>query len=102
MVLVHGAGGMGLLHERWVQEFNSIGIASFLLDSFSGRGIVSTINYQSQLDSLTMMVDAYRALGILAKDPRIDPTRIAVMGFSQRAPQPPCILAMSKCTVRQC
>src|SRR5579863_262893 len=83
VILVHGAGGVGALHERWVQELNSMGIATFLLDCFSGRGIVSTINDQSQLDSLAMMVDAYRALGSLSQHPRIDPNRIAVMGFSK-------------------
>ncbi len=60
-------------------------MATFLLDSFSGRGIANTINDQSQLDSLPMMVDAYRALGALAQHPRIDSNRIAVMGFSKGA-----------------
>jgi predicted peptidase len=54
-----------------------------LLDSFSGRGIVNTINDQSQLDSLAMIVDAHRALDSLAQHSRIDPSRIAVMGFSK-------------------
>jgi dienelactone hydrolase len=85
VILVHGSGGASALHDRWVQELNGIGIATFLLDSFSGRGIVNTINDQSQLDSLAMVVDAYRALGSLAQHPRIDPNRIAVMGFSKGA-----------------
>ena len=85
VVLVHGSGGIGPLLERWMQELNSVNVATFLLDSFSGRGIVNTINDQSQLDTLAMMVDAYRALGTLAQHPRIDSNRIAVMGFSKGA-----------------
>src|SRR5437868_10610187 len=79
VVLVHGSGGLGASADRWAQELNAIGVAAFILDSFTGRGIVSTVNDQSQLDSIAMMVDAYRALGVLAEHPRIDPKRIAVM-----------------------
>ena len=85
VILVHGSGGLGLSVERWAQEINGIGVAAFLLDSFSGRGITSTVDDQSQLDSLAMMVDAYRALGVLAKHSRIDANRIAIMGFSKGA-----------------
>jgi len=85
VILVHGSGGISASHNRWADELNSIGLAVFVLDSFAGRGIVNTINDQSQLDSLAMMIDAYRALGVLAKHPRIDPARIAVMGFSKGA-----------------
>ncbi len=49
VVLVHGSGGLSALHDRWAQELNSIGIAAFILDSFTGRGIVSTVNDQSQI-----------------------------------------------------
>jgi dienelactone hydrolase len=85
VVLVHGSGGISASANRWADELNSIGVAVFVLDSFAGRGIVSTINDQSQLDSLAMMVDAYRALALLARHPRIDSARIAVMGFSKGA-----------------
>jgi dienelactone hydrolase len=85
VILVHGSGGISALHERWVQELNSVEVATFILDSFSGRGIINTINDQSQLDSLAIMVDAYRALAALAQHPRIDASRIAVMGFSKGA-----------------
>lgn len=79
LILIHGSGGIGPALDRWAQETNSVGIATFLLDSFSGRGIVNTVTDQSQLASLAMMVDAYRALGVLAEPPRIYPNRIAVM-----------------------
>ncbi len=62
VILLHGSGGIGVSPDRWAQELNSIGIASFILDSFTGRGIVNTQNDQSQLHSLAMMVDAYRAV----------------------------------------
>jgi dienelactone hydrolase len=85
VILVHGSGGLGASADRWAQELNSIGVAAFILDSFSGRGIVNTQNDQSQLNSLAMLVDAYRALASLAEHSRIDPNRIAVMGFSKGA-----------------
>jgi len=85
VVLIHGSGGVGGNVDAWAKEVNSLGIAAFILDTFSGRGIVNTINDQSQLDSLAMVIDAYRALAVLARHPRIDPERIAVMGLSKGA-----------------
>ena len=85
VILIHGSGGIGAPYARWVDELNGAGIATFLVDSFSGRGIINTITDQSQLDSLAMMVDAYRALALVARHPRIDAGRIAVMGFSKGA-----------------
>lgn len=87
VVLLNDSGGVGAGMNRWAQELNSIGVAAFLIDSFSGRSITSTAsaNDAAQLDSLAMIVDAYRALDMLTKHPRIDPNRIAVMGFSKGA-----------------
>ncbi len=83
VVLMHPSGGVSGLVDEWSQFLNQMGVATFILDSFAGRGIVSTVNDQSQLGQLTVIVDAYRALELLAKHPRVDQGRIAVMGFSR-------------------
>ena len=85
VVLVHGSGGIGPSTDLWARELNAAGIGAFILDSFAGRGIVSTVQDQTQLHSLAMMVDAFRALDLLAAHPRIRADRIAVMGFSKGA-----------------
>jgi dienelactone hydrolase len=83
VVLVHGSGGVGPREDRWAERLHQAGAATFLVDSFTGRGIAFTAEDQSQLNSLAMIGDAYRALKLLATHPRIDPARIAVMGFSK-------------------
>lgn len=83
VVLVHGSGGVGANVDRWSQELNGIGVATFILDSFTGRGIVNTGTNQAQLGQLAMIYDAYRALELLSKHLRIDPARIGIMGFSR-------------------
>jgi dienelactone hydrolase len=83
VVLVHGSGGVSPREDRWADELLQAGAATFVLDSFTGRGIAMTAEDQSQLSSLAMIGDAYRALELLATHPRIDPARIAVMGFSK-------------------
>jgi dienelactone hydrolase len=85
IVLMHGSGGINPAHDRWAHDLNAAGIGVFILDSFTGRGIVSTAADQSQLDSISMMHDAYAALARLAAHPRIDPSRIGVMGTSKGA-----------------
>jgi dienelactone hydrolase len=84
VILMHSAGAINPATDQWAQEFNNIGIATLMVDSFSGRGF-HTPDDQSKLAPLPMMIDAYRALESLALHPRIDPSRIAVMGFSKGA-----------------
>ena len=83
VIIVHGSGGVSPREDRWAAELRQAGAATFLLDSFTGRGIAFSGEDQAQLNSLAMMGDAYRALELLATHPRIDPARIAVMGFSK-------------------
>lgn len=83
IVILHGSGGVPPRSDRWAQEFLGMAVATFVLDSFSGRGITGTSADQDQLGRLAMIVDAYRALELLARHPRIDPERIALIGFSR-------------------
>jgi dienelactone hydrolase len=83
VVLVPGSGGINAGADVWDRQFEAMGISTFAMDSFAGRGIVSTAADQSQLGRLNMILDLYRSLAVLAAHPRVDPDRIAVMGFSR-------------------
>ena len=82
VVLVHGLAGAFMNVDEWARALNGWGVAAFILDSLSGRGIAAGSAEDLRLGGLVRTVDAYRALALLAQHPRIDPDRIAVMGFS--------------------
>src|SRR5262245_11327844 len=75
VILVHGSGGVGGNVDRWSQELNGIGLATFTIDSFTARGLQSTSANQTLLGRLNMILDSYRALTVLSTHPRIDPAR---------------------------
>lgn len=83
VVLVHGSGGVSVNVRGWARELETLGLATFVLDGFSGRGIGETVTDQSRLSPLDMIGDAYRALALLATHPRVDAGRVALMGFSR-------------------
>lgn len=83
VVLMHGSGGIGVNIEPWVRTFNAMGVSTFVIDGFTGRGLTSVSTNQALLGRLNLIVDIYRSLEILAKHPRVDPDRIALMGFSR-------------------
>lgn len=84
MVIAHGSAGVQQKDsERWVPLLHQLGIATLQLDSFQPRNIRRTDEDQSQLDQSANDADALSALRLLATDPRIDPARIGVIGFSR-------------------
>jgi len=83
VVMIHGSGGMGPNIEFWTHEFNSMGVSTFALDGFTGRGLTNVNPDQGSLGRLNMVLDVYRMLDVLAKHPRVDPSRVALMGFSR-------------------
>jgi dienelactone hydrolase len=83
VVLLHGSDGVTNNIDAWAREIASTGTAVFIVDSFTGRNLVNVAADQDRLSRFAQVVDAYRALDLLTKHPRIDPKRIAVMGFSR-------------------
>ncbi|CAN5141172.1 dienelactone hydrolase family protein [soil metagenome] len=86
VLLLHGDAGQLGNQAVWTERLNALGIAVFNLDSFSARGGVakgaSTASLPETLAGAARIVDAERALALLAAHPRIDAARIALMGVS--------------------
>jgi dienelactone hydrolase len=87
VILMHGDAGAVANQVTWIAELNAIGVAVFTVDSFSGRGTLAktpglAVEGAGAHSSLARVVDAYRALAVLAKHPRIDPGRIVLMGVA--------------------
>jgi dienelactone hydrolase len=78
VVLLHGALGAVGFVDDWARELNGMGIATFVPDSVTARGVGNIV----KVGRLATLDDAYRSLDLLARHPRIDASRIAVMGFS--------------------
>lgn len=83
VVLQHGSAGFGPNIEYWSRQLNAAGISTFAIDAFTGRGLTEVNSNQAMLGRLNFILDIYRALDVLAVHPRIDPQRIALMGFSR-------------------
>jgi dienelactone hydrolase len=83
VVLMHGSSGVGPAMEAWTHALNAMGISTFVIDGFTGRGLTAVGPNQAVLGRLNLIVDIYRSLEILSVHPRVDPERIALMGFSR-------------------
>jgi dienelactone hydrolase len=86
VIIAHGVGGIFEDRERaWAKRLNEWGIATFIVDSFTGRGLKAPVYADSPKAPhfVAHLVDAYLALQLIATHPKIDGARIAVMGFSR-------------------
>lgn len=80
VVVMHGCGGVGNTETGWAAVLRRAGYATFLVDSFGGRGIRETCTGGFPVG--VRVHDAYAALKIVATHSRLDRARIALMGFS--------------------
>jgi len=85
---LHGSGGIHDSAEFWLSTLNSMGLATFMVDSNWPRRKCKKIfkkaipNCSDVHKGITRIVDARRALEFLSKHPRIDPARIGCLGSS--------------------
>lgn len=83
VMLQHGSAGFTPNIEYWSRQLNAEGISTFAMDGFTGRGLEEVNSNHALLGRLNFILDIYRALEALAGHPRIDPQRVALMGFSR-------------------
>jgi dienelactone hydrolase len=83
VILMHGSNGPeGAGPGSWSPVLRELGYATFRLDSFTARGLTQVDDPPSAFHPFPRIYDAYRAVEVLAADPRIDSSRIVVMGWS--------------------
>ena len=88
VVIMHGSGGISIWEEHWINTFNSIGLATFMVDSNWARKkckkeFKKAIKWCADVHrGMNRIIDGYAALELLSKHPRIDPARIGCLGIS--------------------
>jgi dienelactone hydrolase len=85
VVIMEGLGGLIQPREfAYARKLAGRGYAALVVDSFGSRGAAHLSHPRRALTVTESMIlgDAFGALQFLSRHPRIDPTRIFVMGFS--------------------
>lgn len=82
VIVLHSCSGMTANLVDWAVALNRMRFAALVLDSFTARGATEICTGRASVTISSRLTDAYRALALLATHPRIDPRRIAVLGFS--------------------
>jgi len=87
VIILHGVGGVNGHYFEAAEMLNEMGIASFVVDSFTPRGMSGLdLVKKGTFHSYAIRVsDAYAALDLLSTHPKIDRNKIAVMGYSHGA-----------------
>jgi dienelactone hydrolase len=83
VVLMHGSSGIGGNVPFWARELNAMGISTLTIDGMTARGLAGVGENQALIGRLNFIVDIYRSLEAVAKHPRIDTSKVALMGFSR-------------------
>jgi dienelactone hydrolase len=85
VILIHALAGYRDQNEGWqASALREAGFATLTYDSFAGRGmgdLVATPRREPP-PYASALADAFSALSALARDSRVDPQRIAILGFS--------------------
>jgi dienelactone hydrolase len=87
IVALHGCNGRGprQYEDGLAERFTALGYAILFVDSFAPRGITERCHEVASSAAVDRVMDAYGGLLYLARQPFVDPERIAVVGYSQGA-----------------
>jgi uncharacterized protein len=81
VVIAHGSSGVDTRGPFYAEKLNRAGIATLEIDMWSPRGFGGGAAGRPATVAETLP-DAFGGLRVLAANPRIDPKRIGIMGFS--------------------
>lgn len=79
---VAGSLGWRSHHYEYLEMYRKNGFATFELNSFKSRNIKSTVGSQDEVTTAAIILDAYRALEVLANHPKIDKNKVSITGWS--------------------
>jgi predicted dienelactone hydrolase len=83
IVIAHTIGGFNEANEGWfAAELRKVGFATLTYDSFASRKWPSKTAGGDARVNPSVLADAFAALKFLSAQPKIDPTKIAIVGFS--------------------
>ena len=68
--------------KQLVPQLLEKGIATLVLDSFTGRKITNTTYFEARLSRAARLTDVFQALNFLARLDEIDENRIGISGYS--------------------
>jgi dienelactone hydrolase len=83
VMVVPGSLGVAASHLTHAEALVGDGFAAFVLDSFGGRDVTSTVANQTQFSFASSAYDVLAAWKVLAAHPQIDASRIGAQGHSR-------------------
>ena len=90
VIFAHSSGGAALFTNEWF-KFNRLaaksllkkGIGVMFLDNFSARGQKHTYKDQSTISHWSTVMDTFKALEYLSKDPKANIKKVGITGWSR-------------------
>ena len=83
VIVVPGSLGVAPSHIQHAETINGLGVATFVLDSFGARQVISTIADQTQFSFAASAYDVLAAVRTLSVREEIDTERIGAQGHSR-------------------
>ncbi len=83
IIIAPGSLGVAPSHLKHAETLNTLGYATFVLDSFGARGVTSTVAKQTHFSFAASAYDLLTAWKVLRDLPGIDANRIGAQGHSR-------------------